>query len=1442
MGERWMADSLFDNRYRYDYIYPRGRSGETLRAVDTEASERPVVIKRPAPNDAPPIRAGQEVSILNERKALMRLSGHPVLTQLMGTGQFSVGGTPHQYIVMERAEGVIVADLVLELSSRGEYLPELEMLVIIDHLLDLLEAAHERDIVYNDVDAKHLFWDRDNHRLKLIDWGNAVFLEGDEATPQGISRQSDIGQVGELLYFIVTGGKRIEVPRDAGENFHVQFGDDSDRVHSRLQGIISKAVHPNLRLRYASIAELRKDLADYRVPIQRERDLILGRVSERLRHNRSRDELNGLLHTVEQALAMDPGYPPSREQYHEIMLRLQQIEIAADLDAIQIYLQNGNWSRAINLLDELRDKAYGETAVLISLLFDMAMILHDSDMRQAPVAVRESIAFLFDGQPADAAHILLTEGSDRHTQWLLAERISAYIPDIQLLRPNLYRLELALRSLAAEGVPMTEPQAVLAEVNATLDAMAASPAVPLTDLRDNYRAVVDGLTALQTLLDAVNVGRGLPDRKLPFSALERASNAVMNLADNIHVIGKQAAASPRDATGALDSSRAIDPGNPLWEAIGRRLEALYELLGICQTYVPAADGSDLLDWLKNTRSDLQPFVEYLFDEMLVGMWDGVEIAAKAWMSYANATVQGNRASAISALTQATDAVGTISPTLAGWFNQLRALVNGAQYIERHALYGGLGRALADGWEAFDRGRLADAEQLGQRAFEIAQNDPQRFAADRLRRLSEITRSWIERNGVNDAQTTKAALVSVERLFTVNETETRENFTRQMPSKDTYLKAMSKGLVELYGQRSTAAVRILYVIYILSGVLDAHEKELDDAAFWHEAALRTLEPHAAKHVATRTLEEFIARRRDILTAAEQINRLTGAQALPELEGMIQQLEANPQARTLAAGIHSLRELQAALRDWSDGEFRPAGIKLENAINAVNDVEQAADITLTPYRAWLMELNAVAAELHTRARQMLKIIEGRPAQPDPALSEGHELIYTRTAHMLGDAFTPTLLQWRDTYEAFCEAYSNTSVRRSARLTRFNELFRAMFIDRHPAYPLYRHWYDLTDQSPEFPAPPTAEPTPQLDEAAGVPEIEYRSSPQVEAERETPRRTRIPRVALLGGLVGVAAIVVVLIALNAPEGGTIVPVTITDTPIPDTSATADASGTTPTAAVTESGAQGQTVAQGMTEFATPTLRATEPQPTATETPVPLTSTPAPTNTPLPTHTPTDTHTPTATSTPSSTPTPTLPPQGIQGRQDLLALFQRMDAAAYPWTREQFSRGADGTFWRLGVGSAGEGEIIYIRLSPELLETYFGNNAASRIRRMEATMTLTTFNPPMLLDNAVYFGALLQDAANPDATVGLQVQLVQAGVINLGQRSGSTVRTVSQRSVNAAVVRIRLERDLQTGAITTFFNDEQVGQPMTLAAANAPLLPVLFVRDGGVIVSVTDWHITLN
>ena len=72
----------------------------------------------------------------------------------------------------------------------------------------------------------------------------------------------------------------------------------------------------------------------------------------------------------------------------------------------------------------------------------------------------------------------------------------------------------------------------------------------------------------------------------------------MALADNMHVIGKRAANNPRDALAALDASRAIDPPNPIWDRIEDFLGLLYEVLQASQTYVPAADGSDLEEWLR----------------------------------------------------------------------------------------------------------------------------------------------------------------------------------------------------------------------------------------------------------------------------------------------------------------------------------------------------------------------------------------------------------------------------------------------------------------------------------------------------------------------------------------------------------------------------------------------------------------------------------------------------------------------------------------------------------------------------------------------------------------------------------------------------------------------------------------------------------------------------
>jgi hypothetical protein len=388
-------------------------------------------------------------------------------------------------------------------------------------------------------------------------------------------------------------------------------------------------------------------------------------------------------------------------------------------------------------------------------------------------------------------------------------------------------------------------------------------------------------------------------------------------------------------------------------------------------------------------------------------------------------------------------------------------------------------------------------------------------------------------------------------------------------------------------------------------------------------------------------------------------------------------------------------------------------------------------------------------------------------------------------------------------------------------------------------------VTEQSPEFPAPPTDEPTPQIDEAIPLPEVDFSGSRYAD-DAPQPRRPLlgIPRLAIFGGIGGVLLIVLLLMFINRPDLTAItLALTITDTPENNGSETAAPNSTAANGDDATSAAAGSaTTPLNISDFNTPTVRATTVMPTATASPITDTATASATFTATQSPTPTASFTPSNTPTRTPSPTATLPEAGLQGRQDLLALLDAMPAEQYAWNAEQFSPGSGGEFWRLGVGALTEGDIIWIGIPPQILDQRYGNNATSRIRRVEATLSLETFNPPLLLDDAVYFGLIVQDAADSGRSAGLQVQLVQDGVINLVQRSGDDLQTLSQRTVNAVIVRLRLERDVQTGAITLFFNDEQLGDAIALGPSDAPLIPLLFVKDGGVIISVTDWQVTLR
>jgi hypothetical protein len=460
-------------------------------------------------------------------------------------------------------------------------------------------------------------------------------------------------------------------------------------------------------------------------------------------------------------------------------------------------------------------------------------------------------------------------------------------------------------------------------------------------------------------------------------------------------------------------------------------------------------------------------------------------------------------------------------------------------------------------------------------------------------------------------------------------------------------------------------------------------------------------------------------------------------------------------------------------------------------------------------------------------------------------GHQLQVDVTTRLLGESYAATLRQWRDTYEAFLEVYTDRNLRRSAKLARFNDLFRAMFIDRHPAYPLYRHWYSLTEAAPEFPAPPTSEPVPRVTDeplnevvgadAAGLP-------PQSEGGGRR-RFSPVALVALLGGLLLLVMVAVVVIRPpDAPSGsgvGTEEAASTDDLTaqaiiLEVTTAVFAASQTPATSTYTP------TLTQTIHLTPTPIAILATIRPRGTETVTP-TRPPTDTATGTPTHTPTpsNTSTPSSTRTWTATPLPTLPPQGLQGTQSLLTLAESQSAPL--WDPEQFAPGQE-EGWRLGTGSFTEGGTISIAPSVETLEAAYGNNAATRITRTEAELSLVTYNPPLLADDAVYFGVLLQSADDAEVSAGLQVNLVEPGIIRLSQRSGDTLTTVSQRSDNATNLGIRLERDLDNGTVIVYVNNQQLGNPIPFVESGEPVVPVLYVYDGGVIVNVLSWEIALQ
>ena len=1341
---------------------------------------------------------------------------------------------------MELAVGLVLEDLVLELAQQNARMQEHELLVILDALLDLLETAHKHEIVYNDVDAKHLFWDREAYQLKVIDWGNAVFLEGDEATPQGVSRQSDIFQVGELLYFVLTGGQRLLL---VGEN--VDFGEDAGHIPTRLQGIVQRAVHPALERRYPDIAALRRDLDEYRRPLDRERASAIERIERRLKRECSQRELEHLLGEVQAVQTRDPGYPPLRELRRQIEAELHRLTILSDLDAARIYLEGANWLRAITLLEDIVERAAGPERSRAQILLAASRMAQHGGLQPPPAGFPPAFEALFAGENVQAAHALLVtpEARDaaRTAQWLLAERIQAQLEGVIVLRPHLLRLRLELPILGQRY----DVRVVLEDLDEAEAALDVAGGGRLEQVAAAYQKVGEALQGASRRLAELPQEANTPLARVA----QRGGEAAYAVVEQLRAAGQQATGNKTAAREALDAAEALDPVNLVFSNLRETMTGLQEFVRRLSEHRPLADGSDLRDWFGQALLTLKPYLGEVPDPRLPMLIGNLEEARDYWAQFQAMVIEGNRLEAVEGLRRAAEAIRKLNPELANWIKNVLGVVEKARYVQRHALNTAFGRAMAEGWMAWDRGSGIEAERLGRQALEEVTSDAEQEAADRLIRIGKLLRTWTEGHGEGNPELTAGLDAELLGLLTEAEERRWRMFTEQMPSPAAYLKSMGPGLIEPFEATSIVGQRVLFFHYVLRGVLDMYERRVEDAEFWKLAAEQAM-PNAQRHIAYLALNNLLRDRQVIVTHADQINAI---ETVADLATVRRKIEASTLHLLLRPVTEALQATETALPLWQRGDFRAVGRLLEEGLGKLDTGEKLAHLDLSRFRAWLERLHRTAAELEVARSRIAEVGANPQDPPDLRWSDWHDKLVDDTTLFLGETYAHDLAYWRDTYRQMLTIYTEDARRRTRKLREFDEILNRSGIGQHPAHGLFRFWRETVDARPEFPAPPTSEPTPRYAELGDPVIADYALEDDAPGGLGPFLSSARGRMLILAAalLVVLAGGLLLVANGNLPGlGGEIAVTWATFTPtLSSPAARAATAGAAQTAAAVAALTSSPTPTATVQPSDTPT-----PTLTPTETVIPSLdpgSNLLPTALVPPTATATVTSTPTLTPTPSQTPEvlPSVTPEPptatpavaqiatadgpVRGTQNvLLALEQAV--AVYPWPETWFQPGDVAGEWLLGMRQATAGpDLLQITLPPDLLAQMFGPDAAICLRRLEVTLSLRDYDPALLAAGQVYFGLGLQGA--DESSVAVQAQLVRADAINIGARVGDEFRARMTVPINDGRVVLALER-LDDGNVVLEMGDQPVGSPRFLTAPNAPVMPYLFVPQGGVVVAVTD------
>ena len=202
-----MARTLQGQKYSWqlsDRPIGSGDAGEVYAVTCTDQPDLHAVMKKPAHIATGGTIQRQAGQIAQECLALSRLDGlergkaHPprVLDQ---AHQFTLG-TANYFFVSEFAPGQNIAALLQETRQTGKPFPRRIIITVLDALFDLFARAHKAGVLWNDVKLDHIYWHNPTGQITVIDWGNALFLEGGQTNGQRVlPRWEDYRQMVDIL-------------------------------------------------------------------------------------------------------------------------------------------------------------------------------------------------------------------------------------------------------------------------------------------------------------------------------------------------------------------------------------------------------------------------------------------------------------------------------------------------------------------------------------------------------------------------------------------------------------------------------------------------------------------------------------------------------------------------------------------------------------------------------------------------------------------------------------------------------------------------------------------------------------------------------------------------------------------------------------------------------------------------------------------------------------------------------------------------------------------------------------------------------------------------------------------------------------------------------------------------------------------------------------------